>query len=35
MKATTITLATGHVPQLSQPVAVAEFIAAAAKSFAA
>ncbi len=34
MKATTLALASSHVPQLSQPVAVAEFIAQAAASLA-
>jgi hypothetical protein len=33
MKATTLTLATSHVPMLSQPRAVADFIAVAAASF--
>ena len=34
-KATTLTLSSGHVPMLSQPEAVAEFIVQAASSFAA
>ena len=34
MKATTLTLPSGHVPMLSQPEAVAEFITRAAASFA-
>jgi pimeloyl-ACP methyl ester carboxylesterase len=33
MKATTLTLSSGHVPMLSQPEAVADFIARAAASF--
>ena len=35
MKATTLALPSSHVPQLSQPVAVADFIVKAAASFAA
>lgn len=35
MKATVLTLSSGHVPMLSQPVAVAEFIIKAATTFAA